>query len=77
MGMGDIKKPRLQYRSLRCGRCGLLLPEISVRRCPHPAVLTRYGQGKSVKMCIYCCSKCSFSKRDGLNPGLGCSYKDA
>lgn len=75
MGMGDGKKPlKRDSRLMMCDKCRTPVPRISIRNCPHPSVKRVYGDNQSVSICIYCCCKCKFAERVGLNPGLGCSY---
>ena len=53
---------------LMCDRCGFKYDEISVRKCPHPAVNRKFGE----YICVCCCQKCKFSKF--LGGGLICTY---
>lgn len=47
----------------------------SVRSCPHPAVIAKYGNGGAATVSIYTCRKCKYVERARLYEGYGCSYK--
>ena len=46
--------------------------DITLRKCPHPAVQARYGSGCMVS--VYTCKKCQFGQKQKLFDGWGCGY---
>lgn len=75
MGMGDQKEPyRPSYAPVRCDVTGKMFPPISVRECPEPHVIKRYGLGGKCNVSVLICKKCKYGKRDDLCDGWGCVY---
>lgn len=54
---------------LACAKCGRLLSDAIVRKCPHEAVNRLLGE----HICIYCCQKCKFHTRQPFCSVVGCS----
>ena len=46
----------------------------AVRKCPHPAVIERYGHKGQANVCIYVCRKCKFVKGYENFGGISCRY---
>lgn len=46
----------------------------AVRKCPHPAVIKRYGHKGEANVSIYVCRKCEFSETFEHVGGVGCKY---
>ena len=50
--------------------------DISVRSCPEPHVIQRYGTGGEAKVSVWICRKCKYSVTYKDHGGVGCSYKN-
>ena len=60
----------LKRQLIRCARCGRTYNSVSVRCCPHPAVLASYGGD----MCYFCCKHCRHHIKHPLCGAIGCGY---
>ena len=75
MGMGDNPTPfRPTYRTLRDDVIGREFAAISMRSCPHPAVIRAYGVGGVANVSVYTCERCKYKTEYGFHSGLGCGY---
>ena len=61
----------------RCDVTGYTVIDASIRNCPHPSVISRYGKGGTCKVCYAVCRKCHFSQKDEHDGGLKCKYGKA
>lgn len=77
MGMGDVKPPFVPtYRPKRDDVIGKNFPPYCVRRCPHPAVIAKFGIGGEANVSVYTCRRCRFAKTYPYFGGVGCEYKE-
>lgn len=75
MGMNDPKEPyEPKYEPIRCDVTGKMFAPVSVRSCPEPHVIKRYGVGGECKVSVYICRKCRFGRREKLLDGWRCVY---
>lgn len=75
MGMGDAKKQYQPHRELiRDDVTGRRFADVSVRRCPCPAVINKYGTGGVCNVSVYTCKKCKFAVRMDFFEGYKCRY---
>lgn len=74
MGMGDKPEFIPSYTLVRCDVTLKQFPHFSVRECPHPGVIKRYGTGGVAHVCVYVCFKCKYARRFRFFGGVGCSY---
>ena len=58
--------------SIRCDVTGNTYPSISVRECPSPAVIKRYGTGGVARVCVHVCRRCKFAITFPYYGGVGC-----
>ena len=54
---------------------GVRFPRDSVRSCPHPAVIQRYGTGGVANVSAWTCRKCRFGTRSKYGGLWGCNYE--
>lgn len=47
---------------------------VSVRSCPEPHVIKRYGVGGVANVSIYTCKRCKYHTTEKWFDGVGCSY---
>ena len=59
-----------------CDVKGRLYWEDSVRPCPHPGVIKKYGFRGKVQVCVEVCKKCRYSERDPHFDGYSCTFAD-
>lgn len=57
-----------------CDVLGYLMPDYSVRECPHPAVIKKHGLNGKCNVSYYVCKKCAFGRKAKLDGGLFCDY---
>ena len=75
MGMGDKKKPfEPKEQLVRCDVTLKRFPHYTVRECPDPEMIRKYGTGGIANVCIYVCYKCKYARRYRFHGGIGCSY---
>ena len=75
MGMGEKPVPfKPEYRTVRDDVLGREFAAVSVRSCPHPQVIKRYGTGGVANVSVYTCKKCRFHEEFPLHYGVGCAY---
>ena len=75
MGMGDIKHPfEPNLYKVRDEVIGKSFPTVSVRPCPHPNVIKRYGIGGVANVAIWTCKRCKFATYCKFGELVGCSY---
>ena len=75
MGMGDKKIPyRPKYEPIRDDVNGNLYSPVSVRSCPEPHVIARYGTGGVANVSVWTCKKCKYRREYEFFGGLGCNY---
>ena len=73
MGMGDRKKPFTpSYESVRCDVTGKRFPKFSVRECPDPAMIKRYGVGGVCNVAVWVCYNCKYVKQFNHTGAVGC-----
>lgn len=49
--------------------------DASVRSCPHPAVIGRYGRNGKAQVCWLICRKCQFGEKGKYDGGIKCTYE--
>lgn len=54
---------------------GRTFADCSVRQCPEPNVIRRFGMGGVANVSVYVCRKCKFRKEYELHGGVGCTYE--
>ena len=75
MGMGDIKPPfRPNHGRIRDDVIGREFAAVSVRSCPHPKVIQKFGLGGVANVSVWTCKRCKFHTKHKLFEGWGCSY---
>lgn len=76
MGMGDKEEHyHPTYRKALDMVLNRYYADCSIRECPHPKVIERYGTGGVATVSIYTCKKCKFAERARYFDGYGCGYK--
>lgn len=50
--------------------------EISVRKCPEPHVIKRYGTGGVAHVSVWTCRRCRYVKTYKWHGGVGCGYEN-
>ena len=76
MGIGDVKEPYVpKYEPVHCDVTGKMFSPVSVRDCPEPHVIKRYGIGGKCKVSVWICKKCRYGRRDDLCDGWRCAYE--
>lgn len=74
--MGDIKQPfEPNHYKVRDEVIGKSFPTVSVRPCPHPNVIKRYGVGGVANVSVWTCQKCRFGMRSKYGGLWGCDYE--
>ena len=58
----------------RCDVTGYTVIDASIRNCPHPSVISRYGRNGVCKVCYMVCRKCRFARKDDMSGGVFCEY---
>ena len=53
---------------------GRQYPDVSVRPCPHPAVIKKYGFNGHCNVSVWVCKKCNYSERDPHMDAYGCTF---
>lgn len=75
MGMGDKKKQyEPSYEPIRDDVIGKRFYSGSVRSCPEPHVIKRYGIGGVANVSVYTCRKCRYAISHKWHGGLSCGY---
>ena len=75
MGMGDKQEHyRPHHDLIRDDVMGMRFADCSVRRCPHPSVIKRYGIGGVCNVSLWTCKKCKYVIRETLFEGYRCGY---
>lgn len=75
MGMGDPKPPYApSYEPVRDDVIGKSFSPISVRSCPEPHVIAKFGVGGMANVSVWTCRKCRYARRYKLHGGLNCDY---
>lgn len=49
--------------------------DASVRNCPHPSVISRYGRGGICQVSYMVCRKCRFARKCEHDGGIKCGYE--
>ena len=76
MGMGDKPQAFSPTHKTRTDAVSRLpFADISLRKCPHPAVQARYGQGCMVS--VYTCKRCQYGQKHEFMDGWTCNYSTA
>lgn len=75
MGMGD-RRPAFEpsYEPIRDDVAGKMFSPGSIRQCPEPHVIKRFGVGGIANVSVYTCRKCKFHKDYQHHGGVGCTY---
>ena len=75
MGAGD-KKPTYtpSYQPIRDDVIGKQFAAITMRSCPHPKVVARFGVGGTAMVSIYTCKRCHHHTEFKWHGGIGCNY---
>lgn len=77
MGMGDRPVPFTpEHRRIRDDVIGREFADCSVRSCPHPRVIAKYGVGGVANVSVYTCRRCKFHTEDKLCFGVNCGYME-
>ena len=58
---------------IRCDVSGYSFSSISVRECPEPNVIRRYGSGGVAHVSVYVCRKCRYAIPCKFFGGLTCA----
>lgn len=75
MGMGDKPIPFVPSdRKIRDDVIGKSFASVSMRSCPHPKVISKYGVGGVANVSVYTCRKCRFVIKEKLFGGVRCGY---
>ena len=75
MGMGDKPIPFIpSYQPMRDDVIGKEFAPVSMRSCPHPKVINKYGVGGVANVSVYTCRKCRFAIKEKLFGGVRCGY---
>lgn len=48
--------------------------ETTMRQCPEPHVINRYGVGGVANVSVYTCRRCKYRKEYKLHGGVSCTY---
>ena len=77
MGQGDLKPPFQPplYR-IRDDVIGREFADCSVRSCPHPGVIKKYGLGGVANVSVYTCRRCKYHTETEYYFGVGCGYME-
>lgn len=76
MGMGDSKKPfEPSYEPIRDDVIGKTFTPGSIRQCPEPHVIKRYGVGGICNVSVYTCRKCRYVINHKWFGGVSCGYE--
>lgn len=54
---------------------GRRFPRESIRACPHPAVIKKYGTGGIAKVSIWTCKRCQYGLQSKFGDLVGCGYE--
>lgn len=77
MGMGDKPKEfKPSYKPIRDDVIGKDFPPVSVRACPEPHVIARYGVGGVANVSIYTCRRCKYHQNEKYFGGVRCVFKE-
>jgi hypothetical protein len=77
MGAGDKPKTYTpSYAPILCNVTNKLFAPCTIRRCPEPHVIARYGVGGVCNVSVYICRKCKYKKKDPLCGALECGYEN-
>ena len=75
MGMGDKKVPYVpKYEPIRDDVIGKRFAPCTIRSCPEPHVIARFGVGGIANVSVHTCRKCKYRKEYKFHGGLGCTY---
>lgn len=58
----------------QCYVTGYTVIDASIRNCPHPSVISRYGRNGKCQVCYMVCRKCRFARKDSMSGGVFCDY---
>ena len=73
--MGDRKAPYTpKYEPIRDDVIGKVFAACSVRQCPEPHVIARYGLGGIANVSVWTCKKCRYVIKTPFCGALGCGY---
>ncbi len=76
MGMGDKKKSfEPSYEPIRDDVIGKTFTPGSIRQCPEPHVIKRYGVGGIANVSVYTCRKCRYVINHKWFGGVSCGYE--
>jgi len=76
MGMGDKEIPYApKYEPVWCDVTAHNYSPVSVRECPVPSVIRKYGVGGKCKVSVYICRKCRYGRRVEMFDGWRCGYE--
>ena len=65
------------YVKVRDDVLGMSFDPISIRRCPHPEVIKRYGTGGKAYVSVLTCRKCKFHESVKWIGGSKCKYEES
>ena len=75
MGQGDKPKPfSPSYKPIRDDVIGKTFAPISIRQCPHPEVIKKYGVGGVANVSVWTCRMCRHRIEDKYYGGVSCGY---
>lgn len=75
MGAGDKKVPfSPEYAPIRDDVIGKMFSPVSVRSCPEPHVIARYGIGGVANVSVWTCKKCRYHRDYKYHGGISCDY---
>ena len=58
----------------QCYVTGYTVIDASIRNCPHPSVISRYGRNGKCNVSYMVCRKCRFARKDTMSGGVFCEY---
>lgn len=58
----------------KCDVTGYECIDASIRSCPHPSVINRYGRNGKCNVSYMVCRKCHFAVKCEFDGGIKCGY---
>lgn len=60
----------------KCDVTGYTMIDQSVRSCPHPQVIAKYGRNGRCNVCWLACRKCKYGKKGEYDGGIACRFPE-